>query len=139
MQFFTKLGLMAHFNQADGRALLSYEKMDGFFTSLSTAEVLPVLLNARYLINRYENSFATAQQFDDFSSSFCWYIFPVDSSISLKYCSYCSFVKKCARWELIICNSVSLIFFVRRSVFPWSFKVWIFVDGRIKNFGKHVT
>ena len=37
LQFFTKLGLMAHFNQAGGRALLSYEEMDGFFTSLSRA------------------------------------------------------------------------------------------------------
>ena len=37
LQFFTKLGLMAHFNQAGGTALLSYEEMDGFFKSLSGA------------------------------------------------------------------------------------------------------
>ena len=36
-QSFAKLGLMAYFNQASGRALLSYEEMDRFFTSLLRA------------------------------------------------------------------------------------------------------
>ena len=37
IQFFTKLGLMAHFNQEKGRGLLSFEEMDGFFANLSRA------------------------------------------------------------------------------------------------------
>ena len=37
LQFVTKLGLMAHFNQAGGGALLSYEGMDDFFAILSRA------------------------------------------------------------------------------------------------------
>ena len=71
LQFFTKLGLMVHLNLAGGRALLS-EEMDGFFTSLSRVQVLPGLLYTKYLINIYENGFAAAHQFCDFSSSFRW-------------------------------------------------------------------